>query len=174
MKTSLLSLLTLVVALGFSMSVTSRSEEKAVDQTENIQARIAESEFIVDICVYEMEWIPATLDFPKAKWVQRAVVTGVHKGVVPIGTKLEFYYSIEEPPKLLKKGFRTVVEGELYTFFFSRDEGTLKDGKYTLDAPGNFRFERGAGDFARAFQKELKTNPDLKPKSEQAADGNPH
>lgn len=167
MKTSLLKLLTLVVALGFSMSESSRSEDEAEGQTENIRARIAESEFVVDICVYEMEWIPATPAYGKAKWVQRAVVTGVHKGVIPIGTKLEFFYNIEDPPKLFKTQFRTVVEGELYTFFFSKDDGTLRDGKYTLDAPGNFRFERGEGDFARAFQKELKSNPDLKPKSEQ-------
>jgi hypothetical protein len=157
------TLLTLVAALGFMMSVSSRSEVKPEDQTENIRARIAESEFVVDICVYEMEWIPATRDFPKAQWVQRAVVTGVHKGTVPIGTKLEFHDLIEDPPKLFRKGFRTVVEGELHTFFFSSDEGTLKNGKYTLHAPGNFRFQRGEGDFARAFQKELKTNPGLKP-----------
>jgi hypothetical protein len=171
MKTSLLTLLTFV-ALGFSMSVSAKSEDAPVDQTENIQARIAESDFVVDICVYEMEWIPATKEDWKAKWVQRAVVTGVHKGVIPIGTKLEFYYSIEEPPKLFKTRFRTVVEGELYTFFFSRDEGTLKDGKYTLDAPGNFRFGRDESDFAAAFKKELKSNPELKPKSEQAAPSN--
>jgi hypothetical protein len=152
------------------MSVSSRSEEKHEDQSENIQARIAGSEYIVDICVYEMEWIPAKRDFPKAQWLQRAVVTGVHKGAVPIGTKLEFHYLIEDPPKLFRKGFRTVVEGELYTFFFSSDEGTLKDGKYTLHPPGNFRFERGEGDYARAFQKELKTNPELKPKSKEGSE----
>jgi hypothetical protein len=163
MKTSLPKFLTLVVALGLLASVSSRSEEAPLDQTENIQARITESEFIVDICVYEMEWIPATRDFPKAQWVQRAVVTGVHKGAVPIGTKLEFHDLIEDPPKLFRKGFRTVVEGELHTFFFSSDEGVSKDGRYKLHVPGNFRFQRGEGDFARAFHKELKTNPALKP-----------
>jgi hypothetical protein len=170
MKTRKFILILLMGVFFCSLSVSSGVEP--VDQSENIQRRIAESEFVVDICVYEMEWVPATPDFPKAKWVQRGVVTGVHKGVIPIGTKLEFYYTIEYPPKLFGSRFQTVVEGELYTFFFTSDEGTLKDGKYTLDAPGNFRFPRGKGDFASAFEKELKTNPALKPTSEQIATPN--
>lgn len=167
----------MILALGFSMSGFASLEGEVEAQSE-LKARIAESEFVVDICVYEMEWVPPTPSYPKAKWVQRAVVTSVHKGVIEIGTKLEFFYNIEEPPKLFKTQFRTVVEGELYTFFFSSDDGVLLDGKYTLDAPGQFRFGRGEGDFAAgrgagnfaaAFRKELKSNPELKPKNEQAA-----
>ena len=148
------------------------SGEKKYDQTENVRARIAENEFIVDICVYEMEWIPATPKFPKAKWVERAVITGVHKGNIPIGTKVEYYNYIEEPPRLFNWRFRTVVEGDLLTFFFSKDDGTLKEGKYTIEGDAHFQFPRCEGDFSEAFQKELKTNPALKGRSEQAMDAN--
>jgi hypothetical protein len=134
---------------------------KPVDQSENVQSRIAESDFVVEICIYEQEWVPANKEDWKATLIMRAVVTGVHKGDIPVGTKLEYYHLIEEPPKLFK-AFRSVVEGELRTFFFSRDDGTLKDGKYTLEGDGHFGFDRCKGDFADAFGKELKSNPGLK------------
>lgn len=132
------------------------------DQTENVRKYINDSDFIVDTCIYEQEWIPATSESPKAKLLKRAVVTGVHKGDIKIGTKLEYYHFIEEPPRFLG-AFRSVVDGELRTFFFSRSDGTLKDGKYSLEGDGHFGFARLEGDFANAFRQELKVNPGLKP-----------
>jgi hypothetical protein len=175
MKTPRFIFLLLVAAISYPMSVSSGAEP--LPQTENIQRRIAESEFIVDICVYEMEWIPPApvsreFPFPRATLVERAVITGVHKGTIPIGTKLEYCFTIEEPPKLFSKRFRTVVEGEIYTFFFSHDNGTFENGKYTLRGDGHFRFRLRDEDFAEAFQRELKTNPALKRKSEQGGGGN--
>lgn len=159
----------MVVAIVPSLSAF--AGEKKYDQTENVRARIAESEFIVDICVYEMEWIPPTPKLPKAKWVERAVVTGVYKGNIAVGAKLEYYNLIEEPPRLFNRHFRTMVEGDLLTLFFSKNDGTLEAGKYTLEGDGHFQFPRCEGDFAEAFQKELKTNPALKGRSEQAGQG---
>ena len=113
----------------------------------------------------------ATPGFPKAKLVKRAVVTGVHKGDIQVGTKIEYYHLIEDPPELFKS-FRSVVNGELRTFFFSRSDGKLADGKYTLEGDGHFGFDRLNGDFAEAFRKELEVNANLKSQSEHSARGN--
>ena len=158
----LLASLCLAVA---SLAAAESPSPKLVDQSENVQARIRESDFVVDICIYEQEWVPANEENWKATLIKRAVVTGVHKGDLPVGTKLEYYHLIEEPPKLFK-AFRSVVDGELRTFFFSRDDGTFKDGKYALEGDGHFGFDRCKGDFADAFAKELKSNPDLKKRDE--------
>jgi hypothetical protein len=160
---SLLASLCLAMA---SLAAEESPPAKSVDQSENVQSRIAESDFVVDICIYEQEWIPANKENWKATLIKRAVVTGVHKGDIPVGTKLEYYHLIEEPPKLFKETFRSVVEGELRTFFFSRNDGTLKDGKYTLEGDGHFGFDRCKGDFAEAFANELKNNPDLKKRND--------
>lgn len=104
---------------------------------------------------------------------------GRPQGNISVGTKLEYHCSIEELPKIFKKPFRTVVEGELFTFFFSAGVGTtFKNGKYTVEAPNNFfRFERlEDDDSALAFRKELGSNPQLKAPSLQyapPADGKP-
>ncbi len=58
--------------------------------------------------------------------------------------------------------WRSVVEGELRTFLFSKSDGTPKDGKFTIEGDAHFGFDRLTGDFAEAFAKELKTNPALK------------
>jgi hypothetical protein len=162
MKVSGFIPLQLIAALTMLLGLELPAMEE--DQTENIQRRIAESDFIVDICVYEMEWIPPTPDWPKAKWIERAVVTGVHKGSISVGTKLEYRFHIEDPPKLFRDKFRAVVEGELHTFFFSADGNIFKEGKWTVDAPGGlFRFERREdNDFAVAFREQLKNNARLR------------
>ncbi len=138
-------------------------------QTENIRARISEAEFIVNICIYEQTWISETPGFPRAQLVQKAIITGVYKGAIAVGTKLEYRYFIEEPQRFLEKTkIRSgTVEGELRTFFFSSDEGTLKNGKYTLESYG-FSFPRCDENdgFAKAFRQELKTNPALKPSND--------
>jgi hypothetical protein len=150
------------VFLVASLVAEENPSAKPVDQSENVQSRIRESDFVVDICIYEQEWVPTNKESWKATLIKRAVVTGVHKGDIPVGTKLEYYHLIEEPPKLFKKAFRSGVDGELRTFFFSRKDGVLKEGKYTLEGDGHFGFDRCHGEFAEAFGKELKSNPDLK------------
>ena len=149
------------VLLVASLAAEDSPSAKPVDQSENVQRRISENDFVVDICIYEQEWIPAGKDHWKATLIKRAVVTGVHKGDIPVGTKLEYYHLIEEPPKLFK-AFRSGVDGELRTFFFSREVAAFKDGKYTIHGDAHFGFDRCTGDFAEAFAKELKGNPEFK------------
>lgn len=67
------------------------------------------------------------------------------------------------PPRLFNRRFRTLVEGELLTFFFSSPYAEPKDGKFTVNADAHFGFPRCEGDFAEAFRRELKTNAALKP-----------
>lgn len=147
----------------YSLVVFSPLITLAAEQTENIRARISEAEFIVNICIYEQEWVPATRDYPKALLIQRAVITGVYKGNIAVGTKVEYHHLIEEPPKFFGP-FKAGVEGELKTFLFSSDDGSNKNGKYTLKGDGHFSFPRcdDNSDFAKAFREELKTNPALK------------
>ena len=148
-----------------SLAAEENPSAKPVDQSENVQARIQENDFVVDICIYEQEWIPANKEYWKATLIKRAVVTGVHKGDIPVGTKLEYYHQIEDPPKLFK-AFRSGVDGELRTFLFSREDAAFKEGRYTIEGDGHFGFDRCKGDFAEAFAKELKGNPDLKKKED--------
>ena len=150
----------ILMLAAVALSFVGLSPAEAVDQRENVQNYIASNDFVVDICVYEQEWIPATEKFPKGKLVRRAVVTGVHKGDIALGTKLEFF-NLTEGPQLFR-AFRSVVEGELRKFFFSKSDGTLKNGKFTIEGDAHLGFDRLAGDFAEAFAKELKTNPTLK------------
>jgi hypothetical protein len=166
MKTRHFAFIAVVAALCLSLNLPSSAD--SIDQSENVQNYIKHSDFVVDICIYEQEWIPATTEFPKAKLVRRGVVTGVHKGDIQVGMKLEYYHLIENPPKLFQ-AFRSVVDGELRTFFFSKDDGSLKDGKYTLEGDGHFGFDRCKGALSEAFRRELKINPDLKHHSEQVA-----
>ncbi len=127
---------------------------------EKLNACIAGNDFVVDTNVYEQQWIPPTKEFPKAIHIFRAVVTGVHKGDVQIGTRLEYSCAIEDAPKYIS-AFRSVVEGQLETFFFSKEDATLKDGKYTIELRAYDSFNR-LEDNEAAFRKELETNPELR------------
>jgi hypothetical protein len=159
-----------IISLASILLLTAPAEEKPPEpkidlpQTENVQSYISQYDFVVDICIYEQEWIP---DEHKATLIQRAVITAVHKGDVPIGTKIQYEHYIEDPPKFFDN-FRSVVKGELKVFFFSREDSTLKDGKYTIEGDAHFGFTRlnnqSDSDFTEAFHQELKTNPALQPK----------
>ncbi len=127
-------ILTLAAVLTLSLAALPRAE--AVDQRANVQNLVANCDFVVDSCVYEQVWIPATEKFPKGRLVKSAVVTGVHKGDIAVGTKLEYTHYVEYPPQLFR-GFRSVVEGELRTFFFSKFDGTLQHlGNSQYQRPG--------------------------------------
>jgi hypothetical protein len=87
---------------------------------------------ILEVCIYEQELQPSKRkprdesDSPwtAGKLIKRAVVVGVHKGNVKIGTKIEIVETVFDPPEYLKK-FRSVVEGELLTYFFYYGEDCL-------------------------------------------------
>ena len=151
----------LILLAEFTLLFVALPVAEAGDQRENVQSYIRDNDFIVDICIYEQEWIPATRDFHKGRLVMRAVVTGVHKGDIAVGTHLEYQHLIEDPT-ILFRTFRSVVEGELRTFFFSKENSKFKHGKYTVEGDAHCGFDRLKGDFAEAFAKEMKTNKDLK------------
>ena len=128
---------------------------------------ISEYDQIVSICIYEQEWIPpeATRWPQKAILIYRAVVVGVHKGNLPIGTQLELSHTIEDPPKLFKEPFRSTVPGKLeYCFFSDESSKKTKEKRVVLDHSGFSRDDERFSDF---FRMELQTNPELNPASEQ-------
>ena len=103
---------------------------------------------VVDICVYEQEYVPPgntgdeTIPFKEGTLIRRAVVTGVHKGDVEIGTKIEIVGIISNPPESMTK-FRSVVEGELLTwFYFGEELPEPKNGRYVIDH-NQMSFKRG-------------------------------
>ncbi len=56
-----------------------------------LKASINENRVIVDICIYEQQWISPNSEFPKGRLIKRAVVTEVYKGAdVSLGDKLEY------------------------------------------------------------------------------------
>lgn len=129
---------------------------------------ISANDHIVSICIYEQEWIPSedlTRRPQKATLIHRAVVVGVHKGNIPIGTQLEFSHMIENPPKLFNKPFRSTVAGELRYFFFSDEFTTKEKGKRIVDDHNGF--SRNHDLFSDIFRAELKSNPKLKTANEQ-------
>lgn len=129
---------------------------------------ISANDLIVSICIYEQEWLPPedpSRRPQKALLVQRAVVVGVHKGEIPIGTQLEFTYVIEDPSKLFKEPFRSTVPGKLRYFFFCDDDTTKAKGVRIVNA--HTGFDRDDDTFSDIFRAELKRNPKLKSASEQ-------
>ena len=116
---------------------------------ETLQDRIEESGNIVDISVYEQEWIKPDADFSKGRLIRRAIVTHVHTGKIPMGTRLEFTH--------------LTVEGELRTLFFNNDETVrIADGKLEIQGDGHWGFKRVGDTFAELFEKELESNPTLR------------
>jgi hypothetical protein len=119
---------------------------------------------ILDVCVYEREFVPSAGGDKKnppwtsGKLIQRAVVTGVHKGHTKVGTKIEIVETVIDPPEFLKK-FRSVVEGELLTFFYFGEElPEPKNGRYVVDH-NQMYFDRDKDEDVKAFLKSLNSNP---------------
>lgn len=131
-----------------------------------LKASINENKVIVDICIYEQEWISPNSQFPKGRLIKRAVVTEVYKGTgVALGAKLEFDEIADEFPGKFRD-FTSPVEGDLRTLFSIRGpvahgEGDklffggditvgVHDGKAQHRA-NNWTFPRTSGVFADAF-----------------------
>lgn len=147
-------------------------EAKTNGMQETLQTYIEQNAIIADICVYEQTWIPATGKVlpsgkdSQGKLIQRAVITHVHCGAAKVGDRIEYIHYIEEPPRLFKQ-FTSTVAGELRTFFYSPDkEHKLVEGILKIQG-AHWGFDRVGDVFAELFALELKTNPKLKPKSEQ-------
>lgn len=129
---------------------------------------------IVDICVYEQEFIPSAVVVQDAipsrtgTLIKRAVVTGVHKGNVTVGTKIEISATVMDPPEFLTK-FKSVVEGELLTFcYFGESLPKPKNGRNIVDH-NSLYFDRCKDEDVKAFLKELDANSKQNTPSEQSA-----
>ncbi|WP_411827785.1 hypothetical protein [Luteolibacter sp. AS25] len=126
------------IALLFVQGVQGQLTDGA-DNRDNRKQYMETSGVIVDVCVYEQEWVPPkdgepdAIPFKEGTLIQRAVVTGVHKGNVEIGTKIDIVEIITDPPEYMTK-FRSVVEGELLTwFYFGEKLPKPKNGRHIID-----------------------------------------
>jgi hypothetical protein len=163
MKT-FVALLLLACATMTTAADPERDRLRLEGMRETLQARIEEAGNIVDISVYEQEWIKPDAKFWKGRLIRRAIVTHVHAGKVPLGTRLEFTHLIEDSPKFFDN-FRCTVEGELQTLLFSDDEApTIVDGKLKIEGDGHWGFKRVDDTFAELFEKEREANPKLRRK----------
>lgn len=151
MKRFLLLLFLLIPA--FVLAEVTLEEAKTNGMQETLRGYIASSENMVDICIYEQEWVNPTKEFTKGRMIKRAVITAVHKGNFAVGTRLQYCHYIEEPPKLFTN-FRSTVEGELRTFFFDRADGRETDGRFVIEGDGHWGFSRTSGVFRELFQLE--------------------
>jgi hypothetical protein len=125
------------------------------------------SGIVVDICVYEREFQPSEnqdqkdLPFTEGTLISRAVVTGVHKGNLKVGTKIEISETVTNPPKYLKK-FRSVVEGELLTYFYFGEElPEKKNGRHIVEY-NQMYFDRDMDEDVKSFLKKLHATPEKK------------
>ena len=150
-----------------SLAEVTLEEARKKGMSETLQNYIEHNSIIVDICVYEQSWIPPSAAFAKGRLVQRAVVTNVHRGTLRIGDKIEYTHLIEEPPRFLDP-FTSTVPGKLRTFFYDPEEPEqVVDGLLKIEDDGHWGFDRVGSVFAELFERELKINPILKPKSQQ-------
>lgn len=129
---------------------------------------------IVDLCVYEQEFIPAEggkqgeAPFTEGSLITRAVVTGVHRGKVKVGTKIDIEETVINPPEYLTK-FRSVVEGRLLTYFYFGEElPKAKKGRH-LVGYNQMYFDRDKDKDVRAFLKSLHVDSDPNKQGKQAA-----
>lgn len=167
----LILLVALLPVLSFAEGTLEEARKNGMLET--LQNYIEHNSIIVDICVYEQSWIPPSADFAKGRLVQRAVVTNVHRGPLRVGDRIEYIHFIEESSLFLGP-FTATVPGKLRTFFYDpEDSERVVDGLLKIEGDGHWGFDRvgGAGSggsaFAALFELELKTNPILKPKSQQ-------
>jgi hypothetical protein len=130
---------------------------------------------ILELCVYEREFQPSERKPQEGQdnppWtsgtlITRAVVVGVHKGNVKIGTKIEIEETVIDPPEFLKK-FRSLVEGELLTYFYYGEElPGPKNGRHVVDH-NQMYFDRDKDEDVKAFLKNLQPASTRNNQSEQ-------
>lgn len=165
----------LFAALFQSFSFAERTHEEAGKNgmQETLQNYIEHNSIIADICVFEQTWIPPSAKSSKGRLILRAVVTNVYSGTIRIGDRIEYADYIEDAPRFFDS-FTSAVAGDLRTFFYDPDASEkVVDGWLKIQGEGHWGFSRVGGVFAELFALELKTNPKLKPKSEQGGATNP-
>jgi hypothetical protein len=103
-------------------------------------------------------------------FIKRAVVTGVHKGNVKVGAKIEIEEIVVHPPAWLPK-FRSVVEGELLTYcYYGEELPAPKDGRHVVDH--NQQYFNCTDQDVEAIVKEIGSKASRTTQSEQAAPSN--
>lgn len=160
------------------------SQAVLVGDPENPEYRNAHKQYmktsgvILEVCVYEREFIPSeggdkeNPPWTSGKLTHRAVIIGVHKGDTKVGTKIEIVETVIDPPEFLKK-FRSVVEGELLTFFYFGEElPKAKNGRHIVDHNLMY-FDRDKDEDVKVFLKGLKPDPNRNNQSEQGGTGQP-
>ncbi len=163
------------------------SQAVLVGDPENPEYRNAEKQHmktsgvILEVCVYEQEFQPSEHDTRKdpngapwtsGKMVKRAVVVGVHKGDVKVGTKIEIVEVLIDPPEYFSK-FRSTVEGELLTYFYYGEElPKAKEGRHVVNH-NQMYFKRDKDKDVVAFLERLRSDPAQNIRSEQDGTGQP-
>ena len=138
---------------------------------------MSESGVILDICVYEQEFtapenVPEDAGITEGTLIRRAVVTGVHKGNVKIGAKIEIEETVINPPAYLKS-FRSVVAGDLLTYFYFGNElPEAQNGRHLVDH-NQMSFDRCSDEEVKAFLRDLHSAQKAKSQSEPAGAGQP-
>lgn len=165
-------LITIIILLTFQTLLADKlftlEEAKKNGMQETLQNYIKHNSIIVDTCVFEQTWIPATKNFPKGQLIQRAVVTYVHSGSLKVGDRIEYTYYIEDSPLLFKE-FTSTVKGELRTFFFEPDEGEkVVDGILKIEGMSHWGFKRVEDVFSELFALEIITNSKLNKRANKA------
>ena len=176
------SLTSILAIFAILLSESALSQAVLVGDPDNPEYRDSHKQYmevsgvILDICVYEREFVPSKDEdkvnppWTSGKLTHRAVVTGVHKGDTKVGTKIEIVETVIDPPEFLKK-YRSVVEGELLTFFYFGEElPKAKNGRHIVDHNLMY-FDRDKDEEVKAFLKGLQSNPNQKNQSEQAGAG---
>ena len=157
--------------LAFFIMLISLSGLSAVTPEEadtKVKAAIEENRVVVDICIYEQQWISPSNEYPKGRLIKRAIVTEVYKGTdVELGARLEFDENADDFPGKFDD-FTSTVEGDLRTLFsirgpIARGAGNMLifggdlpepdgDGK-VIHRANNWIFPRISGAFASSFNK---------------------
>jgi hypothetical protein len=155
-----------IVGVIFALFLGGRANSEEADVRQTHLQYLKNSGVIVDVCVYEQEYLPPKDGEKEAAFIRRAVVTDVHKGSVKVGAKIEIVQYVVHPPEWLAK-FRSVVEGELLTYCYFGDElPALKNGRHVVDH-NQLCFDRCTDEDVKAFLKSLRANSVKNNQSEQ-------
>lgn len=179
------SIITIVAIVSTLLVESVLSQAVLVGDPDNPKYRGAHKQYmktsgvILEVCVYEQEFQPLERKPQEAPegppWtagtlIKRAVVVGVHKGNVKVGTKIEIVETVIDPPEFLKK-FRSVVEGDLLTFFYFGEElPKAQNGHHMIDHNLMY-FDRDKDEDVKAFLKNLHATSSQSKQSEQTGAG---
>lgn len=146
-----------IVGVIFALLLAGHANSEEADVRRTHLEYLKNSGVIVDVCVYEKEYVPPKDGgVTEGAFIRRAVVTDVHKGSVKVGTKIEIVEYVVHPPQWLSK-FKSVAEGDLLTYcYFGEELPALKNGRHVLDH-NQLCFDRCADEDVKTFLMGLRT-----------------